>query len=108
MGFLRRVNSVTLNDKVRSCEIHKTLNVESLLSIERSQLHTRRFGYMSSMSHEDWQGKTCWLHPRESGPEVVQGQGKVTTSPTLLGPVLVRDQQNYQRLLNTARYVESS
>ena len=25
-----------------------------------------------------------WLHPRDSGPEVVQGPGGVTTSPTLL------------------------
>jgi len=31
----------------------------------------------------------CSVHPRESGPEVVQGPGGVTTSPTLLGPVMV-------------------
>jgi len=29
------------------------------------------------------------LHPRESGPKFVQRPGSVTTSPTLLGPVLV-------------------
>jgi len=28
MGFLRRVHGATLCDKVRSCEIRKTLNVE--------------------------------------------------------------------------------
>jgi len=37
MGFLRRVHRVALREKVRRCEIHKTLNVESLLRIERSQ-----------------------------------------------------------------------
>ena len=35
-----------------------------------------------------------WFHPRESGPEVVQGPGGVV-SPTLLGPVLVWHQQNW-------------
>jgi len=34
-------------------------------------------------------------HPRESGPEVVQGPGGVTTSPTLLGHVLMWSQQNH-------------
>jgi len=29
-----------------------------------------------------WQGKSCWLHPRERGPVVDYGPGGVTTSPT--------------------------
>ena len=33
----------------------------------------------------DWRGQSCWLHPWESGPEVVQRPGGVTTSLTLLG-----------------------
>jgi len=50
------------------------------------------------------------LHPRESGPapEVVQGPGGVTTSPTLLGTVLVWSQQNYLKLLLIVRYFASS
>jgi len=44
------------------------------------------------------------LHPRESGPEVVQGPGGMTKS-LLLGPVLVWSQQNYLRLLLTVRYL---
>jgi len=36
--FLRRVNGRTLRDKVRSCEIHKALNVESLLRIDISRI----------------------------------------------------------------------
>jgi len=44
------------------------------------------------------------LHPRESGPKFVQEPGGVTTSPTLLGPVLVWSQQNYLRLLLIVRY----
>ena len=45
------------------------------------------------------------LHPRENGPAVFQGPGGVTTSQTLLGPVLVWSQQNYLRLLLTVRYL---
>ena len=36
---------------VRSCDIHKTLNAEQFLRIERSQL--RWFGHVSRMSHND-------------------------------------------------------
>jgi len=38
MGFLRRVHRMTLIDQVRICKIRKTLNVEPLLRIQRSQL----------------------------------------------------------------------
>jgi len=37
---------------------------------------------------------TATLHLKKSGSEVVQGQGGVITSPTLLGPVSVRRQQS--------------
>ena len=50
MGFLWRVNGVTLRNKVRSCQIDKTLNIEAFLRIERSQL--RWFGHMSRMSQD--------------------------------------------------------
>jgi len=50
---------------------------------------------------KDRRGKSCWLNLRESGPEVVQGPAGVTTSPTLLGPILVWSQQNYLNLLLT-------
>jgi len=40
-----------------------------------------------------------WLHTRESGPEVDQGTGGMTTSLTLHGCFLVRGQQNYQMLM---------
>jgi len=59
-------------------------------------------------AQEDGRGMSCWQHPRESGPELIQGPGGVTTSPTLLGPVLLWSQQNYLRLLLTVRYFESS
>jgi len=48
------------------------------------------------------------LHPRESGPEVVQGPDGVTTSPSLHGPVLLWSQQNYLTLLLIVRYFASS
>ena len=55
MRFLRRIEGVTLFNKVRSSKIRKSLNIEPLLlRIERSQL--RWFGRVSRMSQES--GKT--------------------------------------------------
>jgi len=56
----------------------------------------------------DQESPLARLHPRENGPKVVQGPGGVTTSPTLLGAVLVWSQQNYLRLLLIVRYFGSS
>ena len=51
MRFLRRIEEVTLFNKVRSSETRKSLNIESLLlRTERSQL--RWFGHVSRMSQE--------------------------------------------------------
>ena len=51
MRFLRRIEGVTLFNKVRSSEIQKSLNIEPLLlRIERSQL--RWFGNVSRMPQE--------------------------------------------------------
>ena len=48
MRFLRRVEGVTLFNKVRSSEIQKSPNIEPLLlRIEKSQL--RWFGHVSRM-----------------------------------------------------------
>jgi len=38
VGFLRRVHRTILRNKVRSCEVRKSLNVNALLRFERSQL----------------------------------------------------------------------
>jgi len=56
----------------------------------------------------DWLGKSCWLPPRESDPEVDQGPCDVITFPSLLAPVLVWNQQNYKKFLKTARYFDST
>ena len=85
---------VTLHD-VCSCEIRRALNVEPLLWISVLRDH----GYIGSAmcpecpTKNRW-GTSCWLNPLESGPEAVKGQGGVTTSVTLLSPVLVWSQQN--------------
>ena len=51
MRFLRRIEGVTLYNKVRSSEIRKSLNIEPLvLRMERSQL--RWFGHVSRMLQE--------------------------------------------------------
>jgi len=50
MEFLRVVHDVALRDKVRSCENPKTLNVDPLLQIERSQLYW--IGHVFRMSQE--------------------------------------------------------
>ena len=51
MSFLRRIEGVTLFNKVRISEIRKSLNIKLLLlQIERSQL--KRFGHVSRMPQE--------------------------------------------------------
>ena len=51
MGFLRRISGLTLLDKVKSANICKSLNIESLLlRLERSQL--RWYGHMTRMYQE--------------------------------------------------------
>ena len=51
MRFLRKIEGVTLFNKVRISEIRKSLNTEPLLlGIERSQV--RWFGHGSRMPHE--------------------------------------------------------
>ena len=87
-GFFPKVHSVTLRDKVRSCEIRKSLNVEPLLRIERSQLQYIVLTMRPECPRKGWRGNSCWLHPLESGPEVDQGPGGVITSPALLAPIL--------------------
>jgi len=44
---------------------------------------------------KDWRGKSTWLNQWKSRSEVIQGLGGVAKSPTFLGLVLVRSQQNY-------------
>jgi len=103
MGFLRRFHGVKLGDKVRSCKFCKAVSVESLLRIENSS-----FVGSAMCPSNDWRESSYWRNPRESGPEVVQAPGGVTTSHTLLCPVLVWSQQNYLKLLNTVLCLESS
>ena len=51
MRFLRRIEGVTLSNKVRSFEVRKSLSIEALvLRIERSQL--RWFAHVSRMPQE--------------------------------------------------------
>jgi len=107
MGFLQKVQRVTLSDKMLSCEIHKSLpkcsvtppnrEIPALLIRPRNQNDPGKIGEQS-----------CWPHPRESGRDFVHGPGGVSKSPTLLGPVLVWSQRNYHRLLKTLRYFEAS
>jgi len=66
------------------------------------------FGHVSRIPTKDWRGKSSWLNQRKRGSEVIQGLGLVTTSPTLLGLVLVWSQQNYLKLLLAVRYSKPS
>ena len=70
-------------------EIRKALDVKPLLWIERFQLC--QFSYISRFFQErmaNWVLQAT-VHPRESGQEVAHGPGGVTTTPTLLSPVLM-------------------
>jgi len=89
MGYWRRVRSLALRDKARSCEIRKTLNVEQLLRTEISAM----LAMWPECPRKNWRGKSCWLHSRENGPKVNQRPGDVITFQTLLSPVLVWSQQ---------------
>jgi len=51
---------------------------------------------------KNWRGKSCWLHPQESDPDVDQGPGGVITSLTLLGPLFVSN------VAENVKYLESS
>ena len=64
MGFLLRVHDVTLRNKVRICQVHKALNAP----------------------WKKWQGRSCW----QKAAQCDQGLDCVTTSPTWLGPVMVK------------------
>jgi len=47
--------------------------------------------------------KSCWLHQRESEPDVEQGPSGVHTSPTWLDPAQVW--QNFKKLMKILRYL---
>jgi len=57
---------------------------------------------------KDWRGKSCWINPRESNPEVVQGLGGVTAYPTLLVPSWCGTNRTIWKLLLTVRYSKSA
>jgi len=82
--FLRKVQGVTLRDKVRSCEIHEVLNVEPFFRIKKFQL--RWLGYVPIISHERLARQAPLATHWESGPEVVE-RGGVIKSPNVVGPV---------------------
>jgi len=65
------------NKHLLGVEISERKHWSCLLRIERSQL--RWFGVCPGCPKKYWQGKFCWLHPRESGPEAVQALGGVTS-----------------------------
>jgi len=61
MTFLRRSHCVTRRDKVRSSETRKTLNVDPIFRIQRSQLQW--CDQVTRIPKKDWQCESCWLHP---------------------------------------------
>ena len=94
-GVLRRVHGVTLRDKVRSCEIRRVVDVEPFSSELRDPSYIGS-AVCSECPTREWRDKSCWLKPRKSGSEIIQDLVWVTTSPTLLGLVLVWS-QNFGR-----------
>jgi len=66
-GSLQRVHSVTLEDKVRSWEIRKALNVKSHLQpVERSQVSW--FGQVARMSHVQLMRQVLLVKPTGKRP----------------------------------------
>jgi len=77
MGFFQRVHGVTLNDKVY---VPVKFAETSMLNYFSSESRVPNYvgSAMCPDCHtKDWRGKPFWLNPRESRPEVVQGQGGV-------------------------------
>ena len=69
MRYLQNINSMTLFNKVHSCEICKTVHIKPiLLQIDRSQQWC--FSQMIRIPQEKLVLESCWLHPQESSPEV--------------------------------------
>jgi len=113
-SFWRQVHFASLVPLVTPLVWHFATNraavkfAEAWMSNHLSKL--RYHSYVSSAMYpecptKDWRGTSCWLNPRESGPEVVQGPRGVTAS---FGTVLVWGQQNYLKLLLTVRYSKSA
>ena len=78
MGFLRRISGLTLSDKVKSADIHESLNFEALLlRLERSQL--RWYGHVTRMSQERT-AKNCSVQHRlvEGLKAVPELDGQIT------------------------------
>ena len=81
MRFLRRIEGVTLFNKVRSSEFRKSLNIEPLLlRIKRSQL--RWFGPVSRMPPERL--------PKQSLLAKAYGRRSVGRPRTIDGPITLR------------------
>ena len=103
MGYLRRVLGVTFRDIKHRHEIRKPRDVKPLPNRENPAMLVRPCVQNVPGKNGERSPSGYNLHLRESDPEVLQGPGSVTTSPTLLGPVLVWRQQNYLRLLLIVR-----
>ena len=68
MRFLRRIDGVTLFNKVHSSEIRKSLHIKPLLlRIERSQL--RWFGHVSRMPQERLPKQALLYLPKQMGED---------------------------------------
>jgi len=106
MGYMRRFLGVTLRDKEHRSEIGKAQDVKATSpNREIPAMLVRPCVQNVPEEIDEVSPSGNSLHPRESGPEVVQGPGGMTTSLMLLGPVLVWSQQNCLRLLLTVRYL---
>jgi len=101
----RRAYKVTLCDKVRSSEIPKVLIVEPLLEIDGPSY----YGLVTWPSHQTGLARpfllAALLGKQPRGQPRLDG---MITSPIWLGHVVVWSQQNYQRLLKTMRYFDTS
>jgi len=68
IGYLRRVHSVTLRDKVRSCPICKNMIIAALLRIMRSKQWW--LGHVFSMSQETSAKHVFVTAPMRNWPRV--------------------------------------
>jgi len=94
MGFLRRVHTMKLRDKVRSCEIREVLNVEPLL-IQKPGSRLRWFDPVSRMSQERLAKQVLLAKATGKGP---RGRPRTRRSDCICDlswSVLAWSQQNF-------------
>ena len=90
LGFLWWAHGVTLHDKVRSCEIHKSCTTSS-----NREISAMMVCHVTREAQDKLARQALLSAPTGKQHRVDQGPGGMITFLTFLGPALVWSQQTY-------------